>query len=103
MLICHHGSVHGTSLIFMLAGVVLAAVGVGGYLIERSRRAPGGVRRFLLWYVFMWPFMLILTCAVAYPRLHWLYYVAAVFAACGYIAQVLVWRRSQARSGSDVR
>lgn len=64
-------------------GVLLVAMGVVGYLMSR-RCGPDEVRRFLIWYVFAWPFVGAGLCALFYPKLHWLYYVQFAIAAASY-------------------
>lgn len=102
-LVCHDTLVHGLVSDFVIAGAILVLVGLGGYLIERRRDFPGGVRRFLVWYAFAWPFMLTVTYAAAYPRLHWLYFMAVIVMALGYIVQALTWRWGQSHPGKDSR
>jgi hypothetical protein len=61
-------------------GLVMALLGVFGYLTERRKRGASGVRRFLLWYAFAIPFIACGLCGIAYPKLHWLYYPAVAMA-----------------------
>jgi hypothetical protein len=91
-----HGAVSG----FIFLGAVMVVLGVFGYLNERRRRGAEGVRRFLIWYGFAWPFMACGMCAILFPKLHWLYYVEFAIAALGYGAQALDWRRAKARAAA---
>ena len=78
-------------------GAVLVVIGVAGYFIEKRRRGPQAVRRFLIWYAFAWPFMAAGFVGLAYPKLHWLYFVEIAIAAVGYAVQYLDIRRQRAK------
>jgi hypothetical protein len=82
-------------------GVALVVLGVFGYLNERRKGGHGGVRRFLIWYAFAWPFMACALCAGLYPRLHWLYAVDFAIAVASYVVQLRDWRRARARAKAD--
>jgi hypothetical protein len=97
---CDDSGVHGIVSGFVFMGAALVALGVFGYFNERRRRGADGVRRFLIWYCFVWPFMACGMCAIAFPRLHWLYYVEFGIAGLGYGVQALDWRRAKARAAA---
>lgn len=95
--------IHGVLPVFIYVPVGLVALGVIGYFNERRRRGPEGVRRFLIWYVIVWPFMAAGLCALAFPRLHWLYIVQIGIAGVGYGVQILDFRRSRARAAARLQ
>jgi hypothetical protein len=92
--------VHGIVSGFIFMGAALIALGVFGYFNERRRRGTDGARRFLIWYCFAWPFMACGMCAIAFPKLHWLYYVEFGIAGLGYGVQAFDWRRTKARAAA---
>ena len=85
-------------------GVALVVMGVAGYFMYR-RRGGDELRRFFVGYAFTWPIVGCGLCAVGYPRLHWLYYVAFALAVASYVVQIPgLWRaRAKARGESDQR
>jgi hypothetical protein len=86
----------GAGTLFIFIAVVLVVMGVIGYSIEKRRRGPAGVRRFVIWYVFAWPFMAVGVFEITHPRQHWLVYLDFGIAAVGYGVQFLDARRSRA-------
>lgn len=92
-----------TASLFTFAGLVMALLGVLGYMSERRKRGAPGVRRFLLWYAFAIPFMACALCGTVYPRLHWLYYLAGAMAVVSALVQLRGARRAspQARDESS--
>lgn len=68
-------------------------MGVAGYFIEKRRRGPAGLRQFLIWYAFVWPFAAAGLCAMSSPRLHWLYWVEFAIAVTSYVVQFRSQRR----------
>ena len=95
--------IHGMLPVFIYMGVGLVVLGVFGYLNERRRRGPEGVRRFLIWYAIAWPFMAAGLCALVFPRLHWFYIVQIGIAVIGYGVQILDFRRSRARAAAQTQ
>ena len=86
----------GAGSLSIVVAVVLVVLGVVGYLVERGRRGPEGVRRFLIWYVFAWPFMAVGVLEFTHPKQHWLIYVQFGIAALGYGALTLDAQRRRA-------
>jgi hypothetical protein len=86
---------------FIFMGAALIALGVFGCFNARRRRGADGVRQFLIWYCFALPFMACGMCAIAFPRLHWLYYVEFGIAGLGYGVQALDCRRVKARAAAQ--
>ena len=82
-------------------GVVLVVVGVVGYFNQKRRHGREGVRQFLIWYAFAWPFLACALCAGFYPRLHWLYYVDFGLAVAAYAVQIWGLIRARAAAKSD--
>jgi len=82
-------------------GVGLVVLGVFGYLKQKRRHGRDGVRQFLIWYAFAWPFLACALCAGFYPRLHWLYFVDFGLAVASYVVQILGWRRARAAAKAD--
>jgi len=82
--------------VFIYMGSALVAAGIIGYFNERRRRGADGVRHFLIWYCFAWPFMAANLCAMTFPKLHWLYFVSFGIAAASYVAQGMGLRRARA-------
>lgn len=87
-----------TDAVFVYVGALMVMLGVAGYVNERRKRGAAGVRRFLLWYTFVIPFMACGLCAAVYPRLHWLWWVPGAMAVAYPLAVVLHDRRT--RGGS---
>lgn len=93
---CDDLKVHGIVAVFIFTGVLVVAMGPVGYLISR-RGGPDEVRRFLLWYVFVWPFAAVGLSALLFPKLHWLYFMEFAIVAGGYAVQILDFRRRRAK------
>lgn len=87
---------HGMGSLFIIVGIALVVLGPVGYLLEKRRRSVNGIRRFLIWYCFAWPFAAAILLAAAYPKQHWLYYMQFGIVALGYGTQFLDARRRRA-------
>lgn len=87
-----------TALMFAFISLVMALLGVFGYLTERRKRGAPGARSFLLWYAFAIPFVACALCGLVYPKLHWLYYLAGAMAAGGALVQLRGARRARAQA-----
>ena len=90
-----------TASLFAFAGLVMALVGVFGYVIERRKRGRPGARRFLVWYAFAIPFMACALTGSLYPKLHWLFYLAGAMAVVSALVQLRGARRANVRAGED--
>lgn len=90
-----------TASLFIFMGLVVALLGVFGYLFERRKRGALGARRFLLWYAFAVPFMACGLCGTVYPELHWLYFLAGAMAVIGALAQLRGASRASAHDRDE--
>lgn len=99
--VCDDPLVHETTSVFVFMGVLLVVMGVAGYFMYR-RRGRDELRRFFIWYAFVWPFMGCGLCAMSYPSLHWLYYVEFALAAASYGVQIPGLRRGRAKARTEV-
>jgi hypothetical protein len=95
------GIITGVGMIAMLelfggGAAVLAAVGAAGYLVVRRRGRAGGVRRFLIWYGFMWLMVGVALLGIAYPGLGWLEFVELGIIAAAYVTHRVDGRRTRA-------
>lgn len=79
-------------------GCALVVLGIFGYRGERRRRGAAGVRQFLFWYAFAWPFMAAAMIGVMYPRLRWILFVSYGAVAIGYLIQFRKMRRARKTS-----
>lgn len=78
-------------------GVVVAVVGVIGYLGQKRRGSEGDVRRFLKFYALGVPFLACVLTAGLYPRWRWLYFVAGAIAVLNAVMQFRAQRRGRRR------
>lgn len=85
---------------FIFVGVALVVMGVVGYFRYR-RRGPDELRRFFIWYALAWPFIGCGLCGLAFPRLHWLYYVQFAIAVASYGVQIPGLRRARAKARGE--
>lgn len=90
-----------TASLFTFTGLVMALLGVFGYLSERRKPGALGVRRFLVWYAFAVPFMACALCGTVYPKLHWLYFLAGAMAVISALAQLRGASRASAQDRDE--
>ena len=83
---------------WIFVGCALLVFGVAGYFMSRRRGGPQGVRSFVIWYIFAWPFLAVGLCVGEYPKRHWLYFVEFGIAALGYGVQFFDFRRQRAKA-----
>jgi hypothetical protein len=81
--------------IFIDMPIFWAAAGVFGYVSQKRKRSADEARRFLIWYAISWPFLITLLFGLAYPRLHWLYYVAIGIALLGNLGNLVSMRSAR--------
>lgn len=92
---------HGAGAFCIYVGVIMAALGVFGYVTEKRKHGDAGARDFLIWYAIAIPFTACASTGMLYPKPHWLYYIAGAIAVVSTLVQFRRGLRARAKARGE--